>query len=82
MNYKKYIDLGFERTDLNDEIEFMETGYHGFCLQKTINESLTIYVYNGELNKPKLKIGKDDTDYETVLITPDAVIALVKNLTK
>jgi hypothetical protein len=29
MYYQEYIDLEFERTDINDSVEFRQTGYYG-----------------------------------------------------
>jgi hypothetical protein len=34
MEYQEYIDLGFTRTEMNCELEFRETGYYGFALEK------------------------------------------------
>lgn len=34
MIYKEYINLGFERNDMNDNIVFMKTGYYGYSLEK------------------------------------------------
>ena len=32
MNYQDYIDFGFQRIDLDDSVEFKQTGYGGFAL--------------------------------------------------
>lgn len=56
--YKRYIELGFVRTDLNDKVEFNDTGYYGYALQKNINDKLFISVYWSELDTPKLYVKK------------------------
>ena len=74
MNYKNYIDLGFKRTDLNDSVEFNETGYKGFCLDFELNSKQSISVCAGELDKPKLYIKKASGDvYHIIPITPEIV---------
>ena len=62
MEYKDYINLGFERIEMNDNVEFQQTGYHGFCLKKVINENMTVEVSCGRLDRPKLYISKKDWD--------------------
>ena len=77
MDYKKYIDLGFERTDLTDMVLFDQTGYGGFALQKKVNESQTVCVDSGELDKPKLYIKKRNSEtYHIIPISPGVVIDL------
>ena len=44
MNYQKYIDLGFERTDMSCSVEFKRTGYSGFSLTKKINDKLMVRI--------------------------------------
>ena len=78
MDYKRYIDLGFKRIDLNDNVEFRETGYYGFSLSKTINKKLSISVCSGELDKPKLYIKKLNSDtYHIINITFEVVEDLI-----
>jgi hypothetical protein len=77
MDYQNYIDLGFERTDLNDTVEFKETGYYGFCLEKRINDKMLVSVCSGELDKPKLYIQKAGQEcYHIIPITPEMVAAI------
>lgn len=77
MEYQEYIDLGFKRTDLDDNTEFKETGYYGFCLVKKYNKKISIYVYSGELDDPKLFIKKRDGDsYYITKISTCCVIDL------
>ena len=68
MQYKDYIDLGFERTDMNDNVRLNETGYKGFYLEKEVNKKIFIGVSDGELDKPKLYIKKKgDGDFCHIL---------------
>ena len=74
MEYQEYIELGFKRTDLNDNVEFKQTGYYGFCLGAKINKKLSIYVSASELDKPKLYIKKRNSEtYHIILITCEMV---------
>lgn len=74
MKYKEYIELGFKRHDLNDNVEFNNTGYYGFSLEKIVNKKLSICVSCGELDKPKLYIKKrGKIYYNIILITPEIV---------
>ena len=79
MEYKDYIDLGFERTDMNDNIRFNQTGYKGFCLEKTVNKKMLIGVSDGELDKPKLYIKKkgDGVFCHIIPIDTEVVMDLV-----
>lgn len=61
MLYEKYIKLGFERTDTHDDVEFKQTGYHGFVLSKDVNENILVSVCHPELDKPKMYIKKPNT---------------------
>ena len=80
MEYQKYIDLGFKRIDLNCSVEFKQTGYHGFALEKKVSKKQMICVTNGELNKPKLYIKKRNSEtYHIVPISTEAVIDLLSN---
>ena len=77
MDYQKYIDLGFKRTDLSCAVEFMQTGYYGFCLEKMINKRQLVCVTSGELDKPKLYIKKRNSEtYHILPISTEAVIDL------
>lgn len=78
MDYKKYIDLGFKRHDLDDQVEFNQTGYKGFSLEIDVNDKLRICVTSGNLDKPKLYIKKMDKDtYHIIDITSEAVLDLL-----
>ena len=77
MEYQKYIELGFTRVDTNDNVEFKQTGYHGFVLEKEISNTLLVSVNSGELDKPKLYIKKRDSEtYHIIPILTEVVIDL------
>jgi hypothetical protein len=79
MEYKKYIDLGFERIDMNDAVELRSTGYGGFILKKQINDKIDICVNSGELDKPKLYIKKNNSDtYHILQINTEIVKDLLQ----
>jgi hypothetical protein len=78
MTYKEYIDLGFKRTDLDCSVEFNQTGYSGFALEKKINKKILISVESGNLDKPKLYIKKRNSEtYHIMPISTDAVCDLI-----
>ena len=78
--YQDYIDLGFERTNTEDDVEFRETGYHGFYLEKILNSKISIYVSSSELDTPKLYIKKSIGDtYHIIKITGDIVRDLLRD---
>lgn len=83
MKYQKYIDLGFKRIEMNCTVEFKETGYYGFALEKKINEKQMVCVSSPELDKPKLYIKKKDGEtYHIIPITTDVVIDLFSKYEK
>lgn len=65
MTYKEYIDRGFVRTDLDDNVRLNETGYGGFTLQRKYDNFLTVAVTDGELDSPKLYF--DNGDYSCII---------------
>jgi hypothetical protein len=75
MDYKKYIKLGFVRTDMNDRVEFDQTGYYGFALEGKVNDRISVCVTSGDLDKPKLYIKKSISGHEChiMLISCEAV---------
>jgi hypothetical protein len=74
MDYQEYIDLGFKRTDMNDNVEFKQTGYYGFALEKKFNKKMTIGVSSGELDKPKLYIKmRNQSTYHIITINGEMV---------
>lgn len=79
MTYKDYINRGFTRTNLDDNVEFNNTGYGGYSLEKKVNDKMAISVHFSELDKPKLYISKNDNSetYHILSITPEIVCDLV-----
>lgn len=69
MKYSDYIELGFERLDLQDEVEFNETGYTGYILTKNLPGLFSIEVCSGNLDKPTLYITKEDTTHPLSITT-------------
>lgn len=79
MKYIDYVRMGFERTEMNCEAEFNETGYRGFALEKKINDNMMVCVSSGELDTPKLYIKKGISEtYHIIPIPTAAVFDLVK----
>jgi hypothetical protein len=76
MDYKKYIDLGFERTKLNCSVEFSKSGYYGYFLSKKLNEKMFIEVVYPNLDKPKLYVSKGNGTHHIIPITTEIVIDL------
>ena len=77
MEYQKYIDLGFERTNMSCQVEFKQTGYYGFSLEKKLNDKITVCVTSGELDRPKLYIRKRNGDtHHIIRISTDVVMDL------
>ena len=77
MNYQDYIDLGFQRIDLNDSVVFKQTGYRGFALTKKLNENIMVEVAYPNLNEPNLYIRKGESDAWHIFPIP---IAAIKDL--
>jgi hypothetical protein len=77
MNYQDYINLGFERTEMNCSVEFKQTGYGGFALTKKVNENIMVEVAYPTLNEPNLYIRKGETDSWHIFPIP---IAAIKDL--
>jgi hypothetical protein len=83
MEYKKYIELGFKRTDTNDVIEFNKTGYKGFYLTKKLNKNTSIEVCYPELDRPKLYIKKRQFDlYHIIVLKTEVVEDLLSEKSK
>ena len=77
MTYQDYIALGFERIDLDDSVEFKQTGYGGFALTKKLNENIMVEVAYPNLNEPNLYIRKGESDTWHIFPIP---IAAIKDL--
>jgi len=79
MKYIDYVIMGFERTEMSCEVEFKETGYRGFALEKKINDNMMVCVSSGSLDAPKLYIKKGNSEtYHIIPIPTEAVFDLVK----
>lgn len=77
MDYLIYIELGFTRTDMNDSVEFDQTGYGGFSLEKVFKKGLSIVANSMELDKPRLYIKKKNSDtYHILQISEECVFDL------
>lgn len=76
MDYKKYIGMGFERSEMNCKIEFEKTGYYGFSLEKKVNDKISVCVSSGDLDNPKLYINKKQDSCHIMPISCEAVIDL------
>lgn len=79
MNYQEYIDLGFERIDINDEVSFERNGYKGFILTKKLRKGVNIEVCSDNLDQPRLYIEKKDHDIECFILrlNKDMIIELL-----
>ena len=79
MNYQEYIDLGFERIDINDEVSFERNGYKGFILTKKLRKGVNIEVCSDNLYQPRLYIEKKDHDIECFILrlNKDMIIELL-----
>ncbi len=80
MEYRKYIELGFERTDMADEVEFRQTGFYGFSLELQFKKGISIGVSSTELDKAHLYIKKRNSDtYHILQITDECVLDICNN---
>ena len=74
MKYQDYIDLGFTRTELEDHVEFRQTGYGGYFLSIEVSAKLFLEVASGELDAPRLYIRKpEEGACHVIKVTPEAV---------
>lgn len=80
MKYKDYIELGFERIDLNCDVKFDQTGYSGFVLKKDIAKNVFVAVCNGELDRPKIYIELENGNTIVVDTTCQDVKNIVEKL--
>jgi hypothetical protein len=78
MLYEKYIKLGFERTDMQDVVEYNRSGYYGFALKKDVCKKMFIEVSGDDLTKPRLYIRKRGKDtYHILHISTEVVLDLL-----
>lgn len=74
MTYQDYIDLGFNRHDCDDPVEFRETGWGGYALSKEYDKKILVSVNSVSLDKPKLYIRKEFSEtYHIFNITTEVV---------
>ena len=82
MKYEDYMKLGFGRLDLNDSVEFDQTGYYGFYLKIELSDKMSIGVSSGDLDKPKLYIKRANEErYHIIPITGEIVKDLLSKPT-
>ena len=78
MEYQEYINLGFERVETSDTVEFKRTGYSGFILTKKLRSGVFIESYSGSLDDPKLYIVKKNSDECFILqLTREDILELL-----
>lgn len=78
MRYQEYIDMGFERYDLNCSVEKATTGYGGYSLQYQLTNTAFIEVAFPELDKRKLHLTKSEELYNVIVdITEDLMLDLI-----
>jgi hypothetical protein len=78
MDYQKYIELGFIRTESLDSVELERTGYSGFCLEKKVSDKILVLASSGQLDKPNMYIEKknEEDSYHIIPISCEAVVDL------
>ena len=74
MDYKEYIDLGFDRVDYDDEVVFRKEGHHPFVLTQEITDKMSIEACFPNLDKPKLYIKMRNDDKCHILSVEDEII--------
>jgi len=81
MTYADYILLGFTRIEMNDSVEFNETGYSGFMLTKKVNDRVEVVTSSGTLDKPDMYIYKnvETGAVHRIPLTTDMVRDIFKN---
>ena len=80
MKYSEYIELGFERIEMNDSVEQKNNGYGGYKKKKRLTDRITLEAYWNELQAPKMYIKKQNSEtYHILNITPEIVKDLVSD---
>jgi hypothetical protein len=74
MKYIDYIDRGFERNEMNDNVQYNETGYKGYYLVKKLTKKVTIEVGDSELDNPVLYIEQKEGEFISLPLTPELVM--------
>lgn len=80
MKYKYYMDLGFKRTDTNDDVVRNQCGYGGYFLTKDLTNRISVVVHHDELDRPTMLINKDDEgeSVHRVKLTSEQVMDMFK----
>jgi hypothetical protein len=71
MKYQDYIDKGFERRQMSDDVEFSNIGFQPYYLLKSIAQNVLIEVYCTELDKAYLWFSINDNESKKILLTPE-----------
>lgn len=74
MKYIDYIDRGFERCEMNDAVQYKETGYKGYYLKKKLTKKVTVQVLDSDLDNPKLYIEQKEGEFISFPLTPELVM--------
>lgn len=74
MRYIDYINIGFERCESNDTVQYEETGYKGYYLVKKLTKNVTVEVSDLELDKPNLYIEQKEGEFISLPLTPELVM--------
>lgn len=74
MRYIDYINIGFERCESNDTVQYNETGYKGYYLVKKLTKKVTIEVSDLDLDKPNLYIEQKEGEFISLPLTPELVM--------
>lgn len=80
MRYQEYIDMGFERYNLNCSVEKAATGYGGYQLTYSLTNTACIVVVYPELDKQRLHLDTGEELYSRnviVDITQDIMLDLI-----
>lgn len=76
MNYKNYIDIGFERSDFQFN---EETGHMDYTLTYHVNPFLKVLAFPNSLNKPELMIIRpNNTGWHIIPISVDIMKDLIQ----
>jgi hypothetical protein len=74
MKYIDYINRGFERCELNDTVQYEETGYKGYYLVKKLTKKVTVQVWDSDLDNPVLHIEQKEGEFISFPLTPELVM--------
>lgn len=74
MKYIDYINIGFERCESNDTVQYEETGYKGYYLVKKITPKVTVEVWDSNLDNPVLYIEQKEGEFISFPLPPELVM--------